>query len=88
MTTMTDPMCTPSLALRIIRQEFQEMPGMRLTLAQAARLWDMPEARCESLLEGLIADGFLALDPERRYARCSLLHRTTPIAFRSPGRPV
>jgi hypothetical protein len=87
MTTMTDLMCTGSFAIRIIREEFQEMPGMRLTLAQAARLWDLPEARCESLLEGLVADGFLAIDSARQYARCSLLHKTTRALVRS-GRPV
>lgn len=88
MSVMTDPMCTPSFALRIIREEFQEMPGMRLTLAQAARLWDMPEARCASLLDGLIAEGFLALDSARRYARQSLLRRSAPVSLRSLERPV
>lgn len=52
-----------------VRAEFNEMPGMRLTLQQAARLWDMPESRCERLLEQLVSAGFLVRDRAKRYAR-------------------
>ena len=33
-----------------IRAEFDEMPGLNLTLLQAARLFDVEPARCERVL--------------------------------------
>ena len=37
-----------------IRSEYREMPGLRLTLAQAARLWGMDLSTCERVLASLI----------------------------------
>lgn len=48
------------LLLARIRGEFTEMPGLRLTLAQACRLWQMDTADCESMLQTLITESFLA----------------------------
>ena len=49
--------------LRIrVRAEFREMPGLKLTPAQAARLFDLEPARCERVLDALIRDGVLALE--------------------------
>jgi hypothetical protein len=45
---------------RIIRSEFDEMPGMRLTRAQFRRLWHLTEVECERLLGHFLASGFLA----------------------------
>lgn len=42
-----------------IRAEFCEMPGMNLTLRQASRLFDLETARCERVLEALVALGTL-----------------------------
>jgi hypothetical protein len=42
-----------------IRGEYQEMPGMRLTLAQAARLFDLDPTDCASVLTTLVRDGAL-----------------------------
>lgn len=42
-----------------IRGEFREMPGLRLTLAQARRLWHLDLHQCEDLLTHLVAEGFL-----------------------------
>jgi len=47
------------------RGEFLEMPGMRLTLRQAARLWGIEAALCESLLNALVDSGFLRKTGER-----------------------
>ena len=47
-----------SLLLRI-RSEYDDMPGLCLTLRQAARLWDLEPALCERLLETLVAQGVL-----------------------------
>jgi len=43
-----------------IRSEYEEMPGLNLTLRQAPRFWQLEPGKCESLLELLVRDGFLA----------------------------
>ena len=40
--------------------EFREMPGLRLNLPQAQRLWGLDAIRCEALLETLVEKGVLA----------------------------
>jgi hypothetical protein len=45
--------------VRIIRSEFDEMPGMWLTRAQFRRLWHLTEAECDRLLRHLLGSGFL-----------------------------
>jgi hypothetical protein len=45
--------------LRRIRGEFLEMPGLRLTEAQAARLWGIDLPVCSELLRALIDTRFL-----------------------------
>jgi hypothetical protein len=42
-----------------VRSEFLEMPGLRLTLPQAARLWGLDVAACEAVVEVLIRSAFL-----------------------------
>jgi len=42
-----------------IRAEYLEMPGMRLTLAQAARLFNLERAHCARVLDALVTDGSL-----------------------------
>ena len=39
--------------------EFVEMPGLRLTLPQAKRLWDLDEPTCLRILDRLVEFGFL-----------------------------
>ena len=45
-----------------VRSEFLEMPGLRLTLPQAARLWGLDLTACEAVVDALV--------------RCEFLHRT------------
>jgi hypothetical protein len=45
--------------IRIIRAEFNEMPGMRLTRAQFRRLWTLTEADCDRVLRHFVGSGFL-----------------------------
>ena len=45
--------------LRRIQGEFLEMPGLRLTEAQARRLWGLDPPTCSALLDALIAQRFL-----------------------------
>jgi len=47
-----------SIALRV-RDEFHEMPGLRLTPAQATRLWGLDHATCRAVIESLVAAAFL-----------------------------
>jgi hypothetical protein len=42
-----------------IRGEYREMPGLRLTVEQACRLWQLEVARCLILLEQLVSEGTL-----------------------------
>jgi hypothetical protein len=42
-----------------IRAEFLEMPGLRLTVAQAARLWGLDEGACRRVIDVLVGTSFL-----------------------------
>ena len=52
---------------RRIREEFEEVPGLRITVGEAARFWGLDETTCEQVLERLLADGFLARGVDERY---------------------
>lgn len=45
-----------------VKAEFREMPGLRLTLPQAARLFNLERGRCERVLNALVHAGWLATD--------------------------
>ncbi len=45
--------------LRRIQGEYLEMPGLRLTPAQAQRLWGLTKHECESLMHLLLDTRFL-----------------------------
>jgi hypothetical protein len=55
-------MSTHSLVERV-RSEFIEMPGLRLTPAQAARLWGMDDASCDHVISTLVRSAFLRWTP-------------------------
>jgi DNA-binding IclR family transcriptional regulator len=50
--------CQTDLGTRI-RAEYLEMPGLRLTVPQAARLWNVDPDTCLRLLTSLVETGFL-----------------------------
>ncbi|HEX5109793.1 MAG TPA: hypothetical protein VFV95_15180 [Vicinamibacterales bacterium] len=54
-----------------IRAEFQEMPGMRLTGEQVARLCGVDRSRCAEALERLVAIRYLELAEDGSYSRPS-----------------
>jgi hypothetical protein len=78
--------------VRRICGEFLDMPGLRLTCAQAQRLFGLNEDTCRGILEALVADRFLArsargmyvmpssgpaaIDPRRRERQPITLRRT------------
>jgi hypothetical protein len=50
-----------------IREEFEEAPGLRVTVREAARFWGLDETTCGRVLEQLLAVGFLATGRDGRY---------------------
>jgi hypothetical protein len=52
-----------------VRAEYYEMPGLRLTPAQAACLLDLEPSDCTIVLNMLCAQGFLARTRGGRYKR-------------------
>ena len=52
-----------------IRSEYIEMPGLVLTLPQAARLWRFGTQRATDLLTVLLDAGFLTCDKRAVYRR-------------------
>lgn len=60
--------------LRAIASEYREMPGMRLTLVQFGRLWNLDPRDCEEIVRELIARGDLSEDDAGRIGgRCDVM---------------
>ena len=55
--------------LRRVQGEFLEMPGLRLTEAQARRLWGLDAASCSALLGALVDANFLFRTREGAFMR-------------------
>ena len=55
--------------VRRIRGEFEEMPGLSLTSAQASKLFGISPDVCASILSHLIEEGVLRLKSDGRYTR-------------------
>lgn len=55
--------------LRRARGEYREMPGMRLTIGQAMRLWDLDRQTCQRLFDSLVATHYLEVDANGRYRK-------------------
>jgi DNA-binding MarR family transcriptional regulator len=63
----------PTHALEIrVRAEFEEMHGLRLSPAQAARLFGLEPATCGRVLDSLASKGFLKKDTHGRYCWAQL----------------
>ena len=52
-----------------IKSEFIEMPGLRLRIEQAERLWNLDRSSCELLLNTLVDAKFLDYGSDRAYGR-------------------
>jgi hypothetical protein len=61
----------PATLLARVRSEFLEMPGLRLTIWQAARLWGLEGALSERVLARLEEAGFLLRTSDGAYTRRS-----------------
>jgi hypothetical protein len=64
----------PVLCERILA-EYREMPGLRLTIRQAARLWTLDRYQCRTTLDALVVAGWLRRDSTGQYC----LRTGTPI---------
>lgn len=56
-------------ALERIQGEFRELPGLRLTQAQAERLWHLDRAVCDGLLAALVDARFLSRTSDGTFVR-------------------
>jgi hypothetical protein len=55
--------------LRRVQGEYIEMPGLRLTIAQAQRLWGLDRAVCDALLGALVDAKFLLRTRDGAFVR-------------------
>ena len=68
-------------ALRRVRGEFLEMPGLRLTPGQARRLWGLDAGACDALLASLVAANFLFRTRDGAFMR---VETSAPLAVKQP----
>jgi hypothetical protein len=61
---MTIPESRLLLLRTRIESEFRELPGLRLTRWQAARLWSLDMIECEAVLNRMVAARVLRETPE------------------------
>jgi hypothetical protein len=54
---------------RLIRAEYQEMPGLLLTSAQVCRMWGLDCATCRAAMDELLRCGFLVARQNGAYGR-------------------
>ena len=62
--------------LQRIQGEFVEMPGLRLTAAQAQRLWGLERDVCDALLGALVDAKFLSQTRDGAFIRTDGAHPT------------
>jgi Fic family protein len=58
-----------SSAIERVRAEYLKMPGLSLTLSQAARLWGLTASHSTRVLSVLVESGFLRSDGRGLYRR-------------------
>ena len=60
--------------VRRLKAEFLEMPGLKLTPAQARKLWALDEARCSYVLDALVKTNFLFRTRDGAFMRIERTH--------------
>ena len=68
--TVTPARGEPLAVVQRIRAEYIEMPGLSLTVLQAARFWGLSARTLERVLSSLVESGFLERDKKGYYRRC------------------
>ena len=74
-------------AVELMKMEYAEMPGLRLTFCQAQRLWNLSDDLCAQALGTLTACGFLARTSDGAYVRVTT-HAGADQRVRSSASPV
>ena len=69
-------MSDTSRLVQRIRAEYASVPGLKITCAQASRLWSAPEPECVAAFDLRVSEGVLWRAPSGRY-----------VALPSPERP-
>jgi DNA-binding IclR family transcriptional regulator len=66
--------------------EFAEMPGLRLTVAQAQRLCGLDRATCAELLDSLVSARLLVRGGDGRYSRqmTTAVNTVAAVSYRPP----
>jgi hypothetical protein len=54
-----------------VRAEFLEMPGLRVTRAQARRLWSLEPTLCDAVLTALVGANFLVESRNESFVRAA-----------------
>jgi hypothetical protein len=62
---------TQTSLLNRIRAEYLEMPGLRVTLEQAQRLFGLDWTLCKAAFDLLVTEDFLRVSPRGLYARAT-----------------
>ena len=68
MTISTQPQPLDGILGRI-QGEYIEMPGLRLTVPQAQRLWGLDRAECDAVFAALVDAKFLIRNRDGAYVR-------------------
>jgi len=63
------PDASASSVVQRIRGEYEEMPGLALTVRQAARLWGLEVPQSQRLFSELVDSRFLIADASGAYRR-------------------
>ena len=58
----SDPLRWVTLMQRV-RSEYEEMPGLSVTVAQAARLWNLDAPTAREVLNAMVDVGYLSTGP-------------------------
>ena len=69
----------PADILHRVRGEYLEMPGLRLTLAQAQRLWNLDADSCQAILGNLQQSGFLSRTRDGAFVRADSETGASPV---------
>lgn len=57
------------IVIERVRSEFVEMPGLRLTLPQAMKLWGLNRDECQRAINTLVSASFLKKTPRGEVIR-------------------
>jgi hypothetical protein len=73
--------------LERVLSDYRDMRGLKLTKAQAARLWGLSREDCDAILTVLMATGHLYRDEQGQFALRSPARHTTPSVPARAHRP-